>query len=50
MGHKLKTLIFFLLSVIAANTSFAQTDGANMEIDYSNDGRGWVFGLNVGVY
>jgi hypothetical protein len=50
MGHKLKSLIFFLLSVITANTSFAQTDGANMEVDYSNDGRGWVFGLNVGVY
>lgn len=50
MGYKMKTLILVLLSILAGLTSYAQTDAANLEVDYSNDGRGWVFGLNVGVY
>ena len=50
MGHKIKTLILLMLSVSAGLTSFAQTDEANLEVNYSKDGRGWVFGLNVGVY
>ena len=50
MKHRLKILIFFLLSIIAGLTSFAQSDDANIEIDNSSDGKGWVFGLNVGVY
>lgn len=50
MGHKLKILIIFLLAVFVATTSFAQINDAKAEVDYTNDGRGWVFGLNVGVY
>jgi hypothetical protein len=30
---------------------FAQTvEGNDVELDYSSNGRGWTFGLNVGVY
>jgi hypothetical protein len=50
MNHKLKTLVLFLLISVAGLCSFAQTDEANMEIDNSKDGKGWIFGLNVGVY
>jgi len=28
----------------------AQSEGERGEVDFSNDGRGWSFGLNVGVY
>ena len=50
MKQLVKTAILFLLAMVAGNTSFAQTDDANVEVDYTKDGRGWVFGLNVGVY
>jgi len=50
MGHKRSTFILFLLSVLVATTSYAQNNDAKVEADYSKDGRGWVFGLNVGVY
>ncbi len=50
MNYKIRTLILALLLIIAGLPSFAQTDGADIEIDNSTDGRGWVFGLNVGVY
>ncbi|MDO9254132.1 MAG: hypothetical protein Q7U54_01380 [Bacteroidales bacterium] len=46
----MKALIFFLLLILAVLPSFAQTDGADIEIDNSTDGKGWIFGLNVGVY
>lgn len=50
MDRLTKTLILFLLSVLTGFTTYAQSDEANVEVDYSTDGRGWVFGLNVGVY
>lgn len=50
MNQRLKSLILLLLAVIAGITSFAQSDDPNIEVDYTKDGRGWVFGLNVGVY
>jgi hypothetical protein len=50
MDYRLKRLILCLLSAIAGFTSFAQTDKANLAIDTKADGKGWVFGLNVGVY
>lgn len=50
MGHKIKILILLLLPILVGQTSIAQSDKANIEIDNSKDGRGWVFGLNVGVY
>jgi hypothetical protein len=43
-------LVLFLLILIAGQRSYAQTDEANIEIDNSKDGKGWIFGLNVGVY
>jgi hypothetical protein len=50
MIQHVKSLFLLLLALIAGMSSFAQADDANVEIDYSKDGRGWVFGLNVGVY
>lgn len=50
MDRLVKTLILVLLSVLATVTSFAQTDEANVEVDQTTDGKGWVFGLNMGVY
>lgn len=50
MNYKLKILIFSLLLIFTGLSSFAQTDGADIEIDNSTDGKGWIFGLNVGVY
>ena len=50
MKCMVKTFIFFLLLMLTGLTSFAQADDANLEVDYSANGRGWVFGLNVGVY
>jgi hypothetical protein len=45
-----KTLILFFLIIASSVKSFAQNEDANSEIDNSKDGRGWIFGLNVGVY
>lgn len=50
MDYKIKTLIFLVLGIFGLHTSYAQVDDANIEIDNSSNGRGWVFGLNVGVY
>lgn len=36
--------------MLAELTIVAQSDKANIEIDNSKDGKGWIFGLNVGVY
>jgi hypothetical protein len=50
MNDKIKTLIFSLFLVLAVLPTFAQNEKADIEIDNSRDGRGWTFGLNVGVY
>jgi hypothetical protein len=50
MIHKIKTFILFLLIIIIGRLTHAQTDKANAEADLTDDGRGWVFGLNIGVY
>lgn len=50
MDRITKAFVLFLLIFISAATSFGQTEGANIEIDNSRDGKGWIFGLNVGVY
>jgi len=50
MNHKLNILILLLLSGVAGSPVFAQFEDANTEVVYSTDGKGWVFGLNVGVY
>jgi hypothetical protein len=45
-----KTLVFVFLVAIAGFHVYAQTDEQNSEVSYTKDGKGWVFGLNVGVY
>ena len=43
-------LILLFLNVIPCLKVAAQSDDDNLEIEYSADGKGWIFGLNVGVY
>lgn len=50
MNRKVKTLILSLLIGISGIQLYAQTEDEKAEVVYSSDGRGWVFGLNVGVY
>ncbi len=50
MSRKIIILILFLSAILTGMDSQAQTDNANAEVDLSDNGRGWVFGLNVGVY
>ena len=45
-----KTIVLTLLSGLAACQLFAQSTDEKAEFDYSNDGKGWVFGLNIGMY
>jgi hypothetical protein len=42
--------IFLLLTWITSTSVSAQKNIGNAEVDITQDGRGWVFGLNVGVY
>ncbi len=50
MRHILKVTIFILLVLSPGLTLLAQSDEGNVEIVNSDDGKGWIFGLNVGVY
>ncbi|MEI8046303.1 MAG: hypothetical protein WCI92_02895 [Bacteroidota bacterium] len=50
MNRNLKNIIFLLLAIASASPVFAQDDERNIEIDNTTDGRGWTFGLNLGVY
>lgn len=50
MDRLVKKLLLFLITISAGFTCFSQSDEAKLEIDNSTDGRGWIFGLNVGVY
>ncbi len=50
MQQLTKTFLFFILIVICSLPVFAQTDLGNTDEEFSDDGRGWAFGLNVGVY
>jgi len=50
MNLYLKTTIFLLMASFAGIKAYAQSDDNTPEYEYSNDGKGWVFGLNVGVY
>jgi hypothetical protein len=50
MNCIVKTLILFLLAGISGAPLFAQPNDEKAEVVISNDGKGWVFGLNVGVY
>jgi len=44
------TLSLLVLITISSLETFAQTDDNATETEYSSDGKGWAFGLNVGVY
>jgi len=46
----MKTFALLATSVISGLQLFAQSEGNEAEVDFSNSGRGWSFGLNVGVY
>jgi hypothetical protein len=49
--NRITTTVFFvILSGIAGLHAYSQNIDNNAEISYSNDGKGWSFGLNVGVY
>jgi len=50
MNRSIVTLLIFQITVITSLRVLAQSEGGRGEIDFSNDGRGWSFGLNVGVY
>lgn len=50
MNSIVKTIILIFLGVVSGKTSYAQSDSENAEIEYSNDGKGWAFGLNIGYY
>ena len=43
-------LILLQLIAISSLKVFAQSEPGIGDVDFSNDGRGWSFGLNVGVY
>ena len=51
MKHHIKTFIFLVLTSAFFPVSFAQDyPGDGTEVEYSNEVKGWIFGLNVGVY
>jgi hypothetical protein len=50
MNSIVKTLIMLLLAGISGLPLFAQTDDEKAGVEYSNEGRGWTFGLNIGYY
>jgi hypothetical protein len=50
MKYSLKILLLLLLAGISGIFTFAQSVDEKAEVAYSADGKGWVFGLNVGVY
>jgi hypothetical protein len=50
MARISKKIILLLISIISTLQIYAQSDGNITEVDFSKDGRGWSFGLNVGVY
>jgi len=50
MEQLLKASILLLITTISGLSVNAQSDGNKAEVDFSKDGRGWSFGLNVGVY
>lgn len=50
MKSLIKILILLLFAGISFNPANAQSDKNNAGVDLSQEGKGWVFGLNVGVY
>ncbi len=50
MNHRVKILILFIAAALSGVRVYAQPDAEKAEIEYITDGRGWSFGLNVGVY
>jgi hypothetical protein len=50
MNSKTKILLMILLVVLPGISLFAQSDDESGDVEYSNDGKGWAFGLNIGFY
>lgn len=50
MKYLVKPFSILFLICICMLPALAQNDNYNAEVDYANEGRGWVFGLNIGVY
>lgn len=54
MNLLIKTLFCFSLAIASCTQVFAQSDSRNTEDNsetvYSNEGKGWAFGLNIGMY
>lgn len=50
MSGILKFIISFSLVAVSLMPTFAQNEDEKAEEIYSAEGKGWVFGLNVGVY
>ncbi len=47
----LKNIALANLMIFAGINAYAQSgEENNVEVDYSSNGRGWTFGLNIGVY
>jgi hypothetical protein len=51
MNKLLKIFVLIIPAIFCGAAAYSQSDsGQDVELDYSSDGRGWTFGLNVGVY
>jgi len=50
MNRVIKTILFFILTIVYIVPLYAQNPENESETVFSADGKGWVFGLNVGVY
>lgn len=46
----IKNIAIIILAGISSVQVYAQSIDDNVEVSYENNGRGWAFGLNVGVY
>jgi hypothetical protein len=47
----LKTIVLTVLTLFAGLNVYSQSgEDSDVELDFSSNGRGWTFGLNVGVY
>lgn len=50
MHNSISKFVFLIFLTFISPTLFAQTEEEFSDAEYTNDGKGWVFGLNVGIY
>lgn len=50
MKPAIKFIVSVIFSVLSCMQLHAQSTDNDSEAEYSNDSRGWIFGLNVGMY